>query len=64
MREEFHPMKLLWLGYLVYSLDNCVMKLCIETDLNLHQKIIFSILSRMPRVCLALSRLSVFIYTR
>jgi len=26
-------MKLLWLGYLVYSLGNCVMKLCIETDL-------------------------------
>jgi len=28
-------MKLLWLGYLVYSLDNCVMKLCIETGLML-----------------------------
>jgi len=27
-------MKLLWLGYLVYSLDNCVMKLCIETGLT------------------------------
>ena len=27
-------MKLLWLGYLVYSLGNCVMKLCIETGLN------------------------------
>jgi len=27
-------MKLLWLGYLVYSLGNCVMKLCIETCLN------------------------------
>jgi len=27
-------MKLLWLGYLVYSLGNCVMKLCIETDLT------------------------------
>ena len=26
-------MKLLWLGYLVYSLGNCVMKLCIETGL-------------------------------
>jgi len=26
-------MKLMWLGYLVYSLGNCVMKLCIETDL-------------------------------
>ena len=24
-------MKLLWLDYLVYSLDNCVMKLCIKT---------------------------------
>jgi hypothetical protein len=23
-------MKLLWLGYLVYSLGNCAMKLCIE----------------------------------
>ena len=27
-------MKLLWLGYLVYSLSNCAMKLCIETDLR------------------------------
>ena len=27
-------MKLLWLGYLVYSLGNCAMKLCIETDLR------------------------------
>ena len=27
-------MKLIWLGYLVYSLGNCVMKLCIETGLN------------------------------
>ena len=27
-------MKLLWLGYLVYSLGNCVMKLCIETGLK------------------------------
>ena len=26
-------MKLIWLGYLVYSLGNCVMKLYIETDL-------------------------------
>ena len=26
-------MKLMWLGYLVYSLGNCVIKLCIETDL-------------------------------
>jgi len=24
-------MKLKWLGYLVYSLGNCTMKLCIET---------------------------------
>jgi len=27
-------MKLLWFGYLVYSLGNCVMKLCIETGLT------------------------------
>jgi len=27
-------MKLLWLGYLVYSLGNCIMKLCIETGLR------------------------------
>jgi len=27
-------MKLLWLGYLVYSLGNCAMKLCIETGLK------------------------------
>jgi len=27
-------MKLIWLGYLVYSLGNCVMKLCIETGLR------------------------------
>jgi len=27
-------MKLMWLGYLVYSLGDCVMKLCIETDLR------------------------------
>ena len=27
-------MKLKWLGYLVYSLGNCVMKLCIETGLK------------------------------
>jgi len=27
-------MKLLWLGYLVYSLGNCVMKLYIETGLT------------------------------
>ena len=27
-------MKLMWLGYLVYSLSNCVMKLCIETGLR------------------------------
>jgi hypothetical protein len=35
MREEFHPIKLLRLGYLVYSLGNCAMKLCIETGLML-----------------------------
>ena len=34
MRDEFHPMKLLWLGYLVYSLGNCIIKLYIETDLR------------------------------
>jgi len=28
-------MKLMWLGYLVYSLGTYVMKLCIETDLIL-----------------------------
>jgi len=27
-------MKLNWLGYLFYSLGNCVMKLYIETDLS------------------------------
>ena len=26
-------MKLMWLGYLIYSLGNCTMKLCIETGL-------------------------------
>jgi len=24
----------MWLGYLVYSLGNCAMKLCIETSLS------------------------------
>ena len=33
MKEEFRPMKLIWLGYLVFSFDNCTMKLCIESDL-------------------------------
>ena len=28
-------MKLMWLGYLVYSLGNCVMKLCIKTGLKI-----------------------------
>jgi len=28
-------MKLMWLGYLVYSLGNCAMKLCIETGLTI-----------------------------
>ena len=28
-------MKFLWLGYLVYSLGNCVIKLCIETGLSI-----------------------------
>ena len=33
--EEFViPMKLMWLGYLVYSLVNIVIKLCIETGLS------------------------------
>jgi len=27
-------MKLMWLGYLVYSLDNCDIKLCIEIGLK------------------------------
>jgi len=27
-------MKLLWLGYLVYSFGNCAMKLCIEMHQN------------------------------
>jgi len=27
-------MKLLWLGYLVYSLSNCTIKLCIEAGLS------------------------------
>jgi len=27
-------MKIMWLGYLVYSLGNCAMKLCIETGLR------------------------------
>jgi len=27
-------MKLMWLGYLVYSLGNWAMKLCIETNLR------------------------------
>ena len=32
MREEFFiSIKLMWLGYVVYSLSNCVMKLYIET---------------------------------
>jgi len=30
-------MKLMWLGYLVYSLGNCAMKLCIETGLRSSQ---------------------------
>ena len=32
--RSFNPMELIWLGYIVYSLGNCVMKLCIETDLT------------------------------
>ena len=34
MREEFYLHEILWLGYLVYSLCNCAMKLCIETGLS------------------------------
>ena len=33
--RSFIPMKFLWLGYLVYSLGNCVIKLCIETGLSI-----------------------------
>jgi len=36
-------MKLLWLGYLVYSLGNCVMKLCIETGLVRPVSMIFAL---------------------
>jgi len=36
MREKFHPHKLIWVGYLVYSLSNCATKLCIETGLMQH----------------------------
>jgi len=28
-------MKLMWLGYLIYSLGNCAMKLCIEIETDL-----------------------------
>jgi len=28
------PIKLLWFGYLVYTLGNCSMKLCIETGIR------------------------------
>jgi len=35
-------MKLTWLGYLVCSLGNCAMKLCIETDLSIQ----FSVIAR------------------
>ena len=35
MREKFHLHETLVVGYLVYSLGNCIMKLCIETDLSL-----------------------------
>jgi len=41
MREEFHPHKLLWLGYLVYSLGNYAMKLCIETALPKSSRVMF-----------------------
>jgi len=36
-------MKLLWLDYLVYSLGNCVMKLCIETGLKEHVMLVFDV---------------------
>jgi len=32
-------MKLIWLDYLVYSLGNYVIKLCIEADLSIVRKI-------------------------
>jgi len=32
-------MKLMWLGYLVYSLGNCVIKLYIETGLTTHTRL-------------------------
>jgi len=34
MREEFHPHETHVARYLVYSLVNCIMKLCIETGLR------------------------------
>jgi len=44
-------MKLLWLGYLVYSLGNCVMKLCIETGLMLIKlTVIFQIITEKSKL--------------
>jgi len=44
-------MKLMWLGYLVYSLGNHAIKLCIETGLrpvySFHQKTFYLILSNV-----------------
>ena len=38
-------MKLMWLGYLVYSLGNCVMKLCIETGLRALAQVVLGSIS-------------------
>jgi len=42
MREEFHIHETYMIGYLVYSLDNCVMKLCIETGLKLGRFVVIT----------------------
>jgi len=34
-------MKLIWLSYLVYSLSNCVTKLCIETGIMVERVFFF-----------------------
>ena len=44
MRED---MKLMWLGYLVYSLSNCATKLCIETGLTVGSLTTF----KTPHLC-------------
>ena len=51
-------MKLMRLGYLVYSLDNCAMKLCIEISLR-------SAFEGVVRVCAHITLLlidSLFLY--